>query len=83
MAKMTWKQAKIHGMEIRFGTAYEVYRDFDDDRKVFANLYEQIMRALNSLPEEPDSYIKVAIWRQLCRDKEVLNSIDARFVNEV
>jgi len=37
------------------------------------------MEALNTLPEEPVSYIKVAMLRQINRDKETLNNIIYRF----
>ncbi len=81
MKKMTWKQAKIHDFDIRFGGCVEEFKGFDDDRKVYVNTYNQIIEALNELPEEPVSYIKVAMWRQINRDIEMLDRIQARFCN--
>ena len=77
--KKTWKQARLHSIEIQYGTIYDMFKGHDDDRQVFCNTYDSIERALNSLPEEPDSYIKVAMWRQINKDKELLDRIYATF----
>lgn len=77
--KKTWKQMKIEFMQRNYGHHIEEFEGHKDDRLVYINTYNSIMEALESLPEEPHSYIKVAMFRQLNRDKEQLNSIINRF----
>ena len=55
------------------------FKGYDDDRHVYVKTYEQIMEALECLPEDPPSYIKVAMFHQLCKDEKVLYSIIDRF----
>lgn len=77
--KKTWKQAKLHDIEIQFGGCIEEYKGFTDDRMVYVNTYSQIIEAIESLPEEPHSYVKVAMFHQINKDKEVLNRIYRNF----
>ena len=74
--KKTWKQAKLHDIEIQFGGCIEEYKGFADDRMVYVNIYNKIIEAL---PEEPHSYIKVAMYHQINKDKEILNRIHRNF----
>ena len=77
--KKTWKQARLHDIELRYGGHIEEYKGFTDDRLIYVNTYNQIIEAITSLPEEPCSYIKVAMWHQFNKDKEILNRIQAEF----
>ena len=77
--KKTWKQMKIESMQHNYGHHIEEFKGHKDDRLVYVNTYNSIMEALESLPEEPHSYIRVAMFRQLNKDKEVLNDIIYRF----
>ena len=77
--KKSWKQAKIHDMELLYGGCIEDFKGYEDDRMVYINTYNQIMEALISLPEEPARYIKVALWKQINEDKKVMNRIQGVF----
>ena len=77
--KKTWKQAQLHDIEIRYGGCVEEYKDFTDDRMVYVKIYKQIIEAIESLPEEPHNYIKVAMFHQINKDKEILNRIYSNF----
>lgn len=77
--KKTWKQARLHDIELCYGGCIEEYKGFTDDRLIYVNTYNQIIEAITSLPEEPCSYIKVAMWHQFNKDKEILNRIKAEF----
>ena len=77
--KKTWKQAKLHDIEITFGGCIEEYKNFTDDRLVYVNIYNQIIEALESLPEEPNNYIKVAMVNQINKDKKIMNRIYSNF----
>ena len=73
--KLTWKQARLHDIEVRYGRIVEEFKGHKDDRLVFINIYNQIVEAIESLPEEPLPYIRVAMWRQINNDEEILNRI--------
>ena len=79
----TWKARKLHDLDIRFGTSYRDFKEggYVDDRRVFVNTYEIIVQALESLPEEPVSYIRVAMWRQINRDYKMMDEILAKFTD--
>lgn len=77
--KKTWKQAKLHDIETRFGGCIEEYKDFADDRLVYVNIYNQIIEAIESLPEEPHDYIKVAMSIKINKDKEIMERIYSNF----
>jgi len=77
--KKTWKQRIIRDLKVQYGGCIEEYKGHDDDRQVYVDTFNLIMEALNTLPEEPVSYIKVAMLRQINRDKETLNNIIYRF----
>lgn len=53
----------------------EEFKGHKDDRLVFINIYNQIVEAIESLPEEPLAYIRVVMWRQIDNDEEILNRI--------
>lgn len=82
--KKTWKEAKLISFTNRNSGCYAEFKKAvengcNDDREVFVKLYEQIVRAVASLPDEPGSYIRVAMWRQINRDQDTLDNIMANF----
>lgn len=82
--KKTWKEAKLTSFIKRNSGLYAEYKKAvengcDDDRRVFVRLFDQIINAVASLPDEPDSYIKVAVWRQINHDQDTLDRIAANF----
>lgn len=79
MKAKTWKEAKIHDVKVRFGECIDEFRGFDDDRRIYINTYEQIMEALEQLPDNPVGYLRVAMWRQIKRDIPLLEDIRDAF----
>lgn len=75
----TWKQAKIANFRKQFGGRIEEFEGFDDDRRVYINIYNLIIDALGHLPDDPHGYIKSAVTRQINADKEILNRICEKF----
>lgn len=75
----TWKQKKIHDVKIQFSGCIEEFEGFDDDRRVYINIYNQIIDAIESLPDEPHGYIKCAVTHQIKADGEILNRIREKF----
>ena len=73
----SWKQRKLDYYRFRYADTYERWKDLKvlDDRRVFCICYENITRSVNSLPEEPDNYVAVAMNHRLSEDCESMNSI--------
>lgn len=83
----TWKCCKLHDLNLVYGYTYRQFRDQidtygpSDDRRVYVNMYERIIEAINSLPDEPVTYVKIAMWRAINKDKDALKDIQARFTD--
>lgn len=81
--KKTWKAMKIESVKNTWSGVYKDFTGYDDDRKVFRNTYDMIMEALESLPDEPVSLVRVAMWRQIKREEETMNRIYNAFCDEM
>lgn len=53
--------------------------DAHDDRRVYINIYNQIIKALNSLPKKVNNYVACAMIEAMKRDEAVLVDIGRRF----
>lgn len=73
--KKTWKQARIDTLDKRWGGCIKGFTGYTDDRQVYLNIYNTIREALESLPEEPLPFIRVAIWSEIKKDEEILERI--------
>lgn len=82
---MTWKASKIKYMNICFGgnvARYEKEMAEDkrrNDRAVYIIIYNNIMEMLDTLPDEPHLYVKVAINDKMREDTDTLESINLNF----
>lgn len=85
MKNKTWKARKLHDFDLLYETTYRNFRnqidtlDRNDDRRIFVNMYDRIVEAINSLPDDPVTYVRIAMWRAINKDKEELNKIQAQF----
>lgn len=82
--KKTWKEAKLTSFIKRNVGLYSEYKKAvengcDDDRRVFVNTFDMIVKAIASLPDEPVAYIRVAMWRQINRDQDTMDNIASNF----
>lgn len=78
---MSWKESKLDYIESFYGDAYKQFKadDAHDDRRVYINTYEMIVKAIGSLRKEPDLYVKVAIDEAIRKDFEMMRDIGQRF----
>lgn len=76
-----WKEDKINYIEHFYGRAYRQFKaeGAHDDRIVYVNTYEMIMKALNSLRKNPDLYVRVAMNKEIEKDLETLREIGKEF----
>lgn len=81
MNNKTWKQKKIEFVKHFYGDKVEAWKDEHDDRRLYVNIYNMIIEALETLPEEPNNYICVAINREIAKDRETMDEIREHFKN--
>ena len=83
-AEKSWKQIHLDHIHFAFRAKAEEWSKEErlhDDRLVFCNIYRLMEEALNSLPDEPNNYVCVAMNRKMEADRQILNEILAVFEN--
>lgn len=71
----SWKERERDYFSFMYGDLAEDWKDEIDDRKLFSNTYFMIMEAINSLDDDPNPYVKVAMNRMLEADNCMLDRI--------
>lgn len=71
----SWKERMRDYFSLMYGDLAEDWKYENDDRKLFSNTYFMIMDAINSLDDDPNSYVKVAMNRVLEADRSMLDRI--------
>lgn len=72
----SWKQMYKDHLRRHYGDAAERWKDeTHDDRLVFVNCYRIMQEALDSLPDEPHNFVRVAVTRKIHETMETLDSI--------
>jgi len=80
MKEFTWKSRRLGFMDHQYGEAAKRWKDeTHDDRCGFVNLYNRMVQALETLPDEPDLYLRNALDEKLTRDWKTLDEIMMRF----
>lgn len=75
----SWKQIELTSIKALYGEWYTKYSEAAkkvyDDRTVYCNLYKMMVRAVESMPEEPDNYVAIAVGNKLDEDRKTLQEI--------
>ena len=79
MQKLSWKQMHLNRLESFYGRFMEEFEGFSDDRMIYRNTYQMIQAAVESLPEEPHCFVKVAMNKQIAADEGMMDRIILRF----
>ena len=79
MENKTWRTFKMDFLKFKYEKKAEEWKGCHDDRRLFSNTYYQIIKAIESLPEEPVPYIAVAMNNEITKDREMLDKIAERF----
>lgn len=74
-----WKMGKLNYVRRVYGPYVESFKDHDDDRRVYVNIYRGIIEALEAIREDPHPYIKAAISGRLREDYDILDRIIGAF----
>lgn len=77
---MSYKALHIGYLKNRYGKLAEKWQDITtDDRLVFCNIYRLMIEALESLPDDPNNYVCVALNKKMEKDCSTLTSIARLF----
>jgi len=79
MKNDTWKTAKMEFLKFKYEKKAEEWKEYLDDRRVYSNIYYQIIKAIETLPEEPNNYVCVAMNNEINKDREMLDRIMKKF----
>lgn len=78
-----WKSLKIAVLEMEYGKKAEewnnIYPPVSDDRRVYINIYHQLIEAVQSLTDNPNNIVCVAMNRYIAGEKKVLDEIKEVF----
>lgn len=78
--KESWKQKRLDYLKKYYGPLANKWQGITgDDRAIFCNIYRMMIEALESLPEEPLNYIKVAMAHHMQQDRKTLRDIEEAF----
>lgn len=79
--KQSWKQMHLDYTRDAFSKEYKKWanKGYHDDRTFYCVRYESILSAIESMPEEPNNYICVAVNSQLHKDYDTLKRIIKNF----
>lgn len=78
-----WKSLKIAVLEMEYGKKADewnnLYPPVSDDRRVYINIYHQLIDAVKSLTGNPNTIVCVAMNRYISEEKKVLDEIKKVF----
>lgn len=81
--KDDWKSLKIAVLEMEYGKKADewnnLYPPVSDDRRVYINIYHQLIDAVKSLTDNPNTIVCVAMNRYINEEKKTLDEIKEVF----
>ena len=78
MSNKSWKQIMLDSLQIRYERKAIDWENEHNDKRIVSNTYFMIVEALESLPAEPNNYVKVAMHAHIREHEELMNSIIKR-----
>ena len=77
----TWKSRKLWQVRRKYEVNVEKWKDvYNDDRRIFVNMFNIMIEAICFLPEEPCTFICVAMNDKIEKYMETMDSILEHFV---
>lgn len=78
ISEMSWKGKRLYFLE-KFEDDAERWQDECDDRGLFSNTYKKLVEAIESLPDNPNLTVCVAMNEYIRKEEEMLNRIKQHF----
>lgn len=77
MTITTWKQRQLAYLEEVYSPHEHMGKllSYPGARRIYIQLYNQMRNALCSLPEQPNSYVAMAVYRKLHEDMGTLDDL--------
>ena len=79
----SWKYLKLWVWSHDYGYKADEWNNImppvTDDRRIFINTYRQIYEAIESLPENPNNVVAVAMNRYITEERQMMDEIKGRF----
>lgn len=75
---LSWRDMKLYFLETYEEDAKR-WENESDDRKLFSNVYKNLVEAIESLPAEPHCMVCVAMNNYIGEKKAILNDIRKHF----
>lgn len=83
MIRDDWKSLKLAVLKIEYGKLAEewneIYPPVSDDRRVYISIYYQLIEAVKSLTDNPNTIVCVAMNRYINEEKKTLDEIKKVF----
>ena len=76
---LTWKERQKKTLLEFYAKYVPEFEGHDDDRRIYCNTYKMLTRALEELPEEPESFTKCAMNKAINQELCMLDRIILRF----
>ena len=80
--EMTWKAHKLDYLKGIYGRYVDEFDKYHDDRKLYCNMYRLLVEAVESLPDEPNGTVKVAMNRYISGELNTMQKIIDHFKNK-
>ncbi len=84
-ARQSWKALKLWRWADQFDAKarewVNVFPPVTDDRRVYINTYTQVYRAIESLPDNPDNWVCVAVNHEMSKEREMMKDILIAFAS--
>lgn len=78
-----WKYLKLAVLEMEYSKKADewnnLYPPVSDDRRVYINIYHQLIEAVQSLTDNPNTIVCVAMNRYITEEKKTLDEIKKVF----
>lgn len=83
-AKPTWKKLHLDLLKYIYGSPRRLaeYEQCNDDRRVYFNMYHNIVEAIESLPDEPHNLVCVAMNDKIDEYRKAMDEIKEHFDNK-
>lgn len=83
MTRDDWKYLKLWNWAFRYETKAnewnEIFPPVSDDRRLYINIYNIVYDAIESLSDNPNNWICVAIQHEIDKEAHLMDDILSRF----
>ena len=79
MKNVSWKERKLDYLCFKYEEVAGKWENEHDDRIIVHNMFNMMIRAIKSLPDNPDNLVCVAMNNKISEYMKTMDDIMARF----